>query len=110
MAEKPKSLEERTRSMHTATAEAASRMLHLADVAADSPMTADRAAMLARYSEICGKAADHVAKAHEALFAEEERAEEAISHLDAAIDCLKQLPDKLPAAAPAPEMPAVQSA
>lgn len=107
---KSNSLEERTRSMHSATADAAKRMLELADTAAESPMTSDRAAELARYSELCNEAADHVAKAHVSLFADDDEAETAIAHLDAAIDCLKQLPDRLMPAATVPELPAAQSA
>lgn len=104
------SIEERTRSMHAATADAAKRMLELADTASESPITADRAAELARYSELCNEAADHVAKAHESLFADDDQAEAAIAHLDAAIDCLKQLPDRLMPAAPVPDYPEAQSA
>ncbi|MBK5197213.1 MAG: hypothetical protein JJE37_02935 [Methyloceanibacter sp.] len=42
-------------------------------------------------SELCGEAADHVAKARVALFDESGNADRALLHLDEAIFCLRRL-------------------
>jgi hypothetical protein len=41
--------------------------------------------------ELCSEAADHVARARLALFDESSDADQALLHLDEAIDCLKRL-------------------
>ncbi len=73
----------------SATADAAAGALR---AAAEADQDAGRRLETSHLTELCGLAADHLAMAHKALFeGPQEDAEEAISHLDAALTCLKQL-------------------
>lgn len=90
-ASRKKSARQLTKAVNDATAAATENVLRLAADADQGPGRAEKAATIARLASMCEEAADHMAKAHTVLFSDKDARDDAIDHLDAALQCLNQL-------------------
>ena len=95
-AKKRDAVDELAKTVNAVRSEASGAMLRMAAQAAVRPGKIEKAGRAMQFASICDEAADHVARAHTMLFDEPEKAEIAMSHLDAALVCLKQLSIEIP--------------
>lgn len=85
------------KTVNAVRSQASGDLLRIAAQAAVRPGKVEQAGRVMEFAAICDEAADHVARAHTMLFDEPEKAEVAMTHLDAALVCLKQLSVEAPA-------------
>lgn len=76
------------------TADAAAGALGFALHAVNEKGAAHTAGAVNELAALCDRAADHMALAHNLIAAHESHTETAIGHLDAALDCLKQIAEE----------------
>ncbi|MGI9382058.1 MAG: hypothetical protein ACR2PO_02810 [Methyloligellaceae bacterium] len=112
MARKKKTdaVDDLAKTVNAVRSEASSTMLRMAAQAAVRPGKVERAGRVMQFASICDEAADHVARAHTMLFDEPDKAEVAMTHLDAALVCLKQLSVEAPAEQDDPDREQAQTA
>ena len=90
-AKKAKTARELSETVTEATAAATANMLRQAADAGTNQNSTEKAEAIARLARMCEEAADHMAKAQDVLFEGHNGGEAAISHLDAALQCLQTL-------------------
>ncbi len=88
---KTRAVDELAETVNIATSEANRTMLRLATEAVVKPGKAKRASRITHLARLFDQAADHLAEAHKTLFSDPDKTETAIAHLDAALDCLRQV-------------------